>query len=305
MSEQYFYEKVRDKIGFCPDYKDRDYTSGESLSDCSEDDVVCQLNKQLVEQHNNQQNASASCRTLNDVPFSCMTQLVQNYMTCDENIPAAKSKAAYNAFINVTGLKPIDWQNVFNILTGNQSNIANANALFIFLPILGVLLVIIWVMVIAGWIHWMTGIIASIFVFVALYGTSILYRIIMTNQSNSTNEILQKLAQQGQNNFQNSLPYWPQGFFAMACAITAPTGTSGWECNEGESGATGCPCRPCVPTSGNSTSGSSFSSPCSSKISEICVPVDDKRPVSMRKIAPKVFNTSKPAQRRRIIRAKK
>ena len=50
------------------------------MSDCSLDDIIdCHKYDCIVPE--------PSCGIFNDVPFSCMTQLVQNYMTCDEKHP--------------------------------------------------------------------------------------------------------------------------------------------------------------------------------------------------------------------------
>lgn len=226
-------------------------------------------------------------------PYSCMNKLVKEYMTCNENIPKDKRQAAYNAFVNVTGLEPVNWQEIFNIVSGQQFAVYNANALFIYLPVLFVLLVVIWVLVGVKWISWVAGLFWTVFVFAVLYGCSIFYRMYMADNANNQNNALQKIALSQQSNFQNSLVYYPQGLFAMACAVTECG--EAWECNENGVSPTPCPgTKPKPSSKPKPESKSSFSS---SSVSEVSKPLK-------RKVLPKVLPKPKQKPCRKVIKAK-
>ena len=166
-------------------------------------------------------------------PISCMIDLMTGpYVDCGAKIPNDKRKDAYNAFTEVTGLKPINLNNVLTNLNNQQKNILKFNAFYIFFPLFLLSVVAIWLMVGFSWFDWAVGMFLMGLIFIVLYGFSILYRMHAQSYLNDQNTILQNDATNAQNNFENSVAYWPQGLFATACAVTAPTGGTGWICNE-------------------------------------------------------------------------
>lgn len=170
----------------------------------------------------------------NQPSIQCMNNLIMSdYFDCNgPEIPADKRQTAYNNFVSVTGLKPVNWNHTFNHLNSGQKQILNFNAFYIFFPIFLLSMIAIWLMVGFGWINWIPGLFLSGLVFVILYGFSILYRIHARNFLDNQNQQLQQDANDAQKNFENSVAYFPQGLFAVACAVTA-TGTTGdWKCNE-------------------------------------------------------------------------
>lgn len=166
-------------------------------------------------------------------PISCMMELITGpYSDCGEEIPSDKRKAAYDSFVSITGYKPIDWNHALNHLNDQQKKILNFNAFYIFFPIFLLSVIIIWIMVGFGWINWVIGLFFTGLVFIILYGFSILYRIHVHSFLNQQNQQLQRDVSNAQHNFENSIAYWPQGLFAVACAVTATGDTGSWRCNE-------------------------------------------------------------------------
>ena len=171
-------------------------------------------------------------QTANQVPISCMIDLLTgSYANCDAEISTEQRKAAYESFADVTGYKPMNWNQTLTNLNTQQKNILNFNAFYMFFPLFLLAMIIIWLMVGFGWFNWIVGLFLSGLVFIILYGFSMLYRIHARNYIYNQNQQFQRDATDSQNNFENSIALWPQGLFAAACAVTA-TGGNGWRCNE-------------------------------------------------------------------------
>lgn len=167
----------------------------------------------------------------NQPPISCMVNLVTGPLAdCDSEIPSDRRQAAYNAFSQVTGYRPIDLNRAFQNITAQEKQLLNFTALYIFLPMFLLSLIAIWLMVGFGWINWVIGLFLSVVVFIIIYGFSIAYRLHAQNFIATNGGQLERDAEAAQMNFQNSIAYWPQGLFAVACAVTA-TGGTGWSCN--------------------------------------------------------------------------
>lgn len=165
-------------------------------------------------------------------PFSCMIDLLTGeFSNCGAVIPPEKRQAALQAFTSVTGLRPVDLVKSFDVLNNNMKTMLSFNAFYIFMPILLLSIIVIWLMVGFGWITWVVGLFATALVIIVLYGFALLYRIHTENWLNSQSDVLQRDLQEAQINYQNSVAYFPQGLYAIACAITAATGTTGWTCN--------------------------------------------------------------------------
>ena len=99
------------------------------------------------------------------------------------------------------------------------------------MPIFILSLIAIWLMVGFSWFNWIVGLYLTVLTFVVLYAFAIFYRIHASDYLYNQNKKLQNDATNAQKNFENSIAYWPQGMFAVACAVTS-TGTTGWVCNE-------------------------------------------------------------------------
>ena len=191
--------------------------------------------------------AMSAGEVVNELPFSCMIDLISGpYSNCDEDIPQNKRQAAYNAFVDVTGYKPVDLTKAFSTINNDFNTLVNFNAFYMFFPTLILLLIIIWLMVGFSWINWVIGLFFTVLVIVILYGFSILYRIHVQNYIRNQGRTLENEVNAAQKNLENSIPYWPQGLFAVACAITCTGGTGCWSCNERV-------CPPCPPAGTLST----------------------------------------------------
>jgi len=165
-------------------------------------------------------------------PISCMIDLMTGpYVDCGSEIPEDKRKNAYDAFSDVTGFKQINYTEIFNNLNNQQKDILNFNAFYIFIPVLLLSLIVIWLMVGFYWIDWIAGLFLSGLAFIMLYGASMLYRAHGQQSINNNASKIQSEINTYQENFQNSVAYFPQGMFSVACAVTASTGTTGWRCN--------------------------------------------------------------------------
>jgi hypothetical protein len=165
-------------------------------------------------------------------PISCMLELLTgSYSECGSNIPNDKRQAAYNAFVEITGYKPVDWNHLFNDINEDQKTILVFNSFYIFVPILIIILIAIWMMVGFGWFNWVIGLYLTISAILILYMFSIIYRIHVQTYLDSKLSQRESDINDSQHNFENSVAYWPQGLFGVACAVTA-TGSTGWICNE-------------------------------------------------------------------------
>lgn len=165
-------------------------------------------------------------------PVSCMLDLVTGpYSKCGSSIPDDKKQAAYDAFSEITGYRPIDLNHIFDNLNEEQKTILAFNSFYIFVPLLIILLIAVWLMVGFGWFNWVIGIYLTISAILVIYIFSVAYRLHVQNFLDSRVNQVKSDADAAQNNFQNSIAYWPQGLFAAACAVMA-TGTTGWRCND-------------------------------------------------------------------------
>lgn len=162
------------------------------------------------------------------VPFSCMYNLIQNHSNCNTFIPEDKRRKAYQAFSDVTGYKPLNLSSPLNTINEQNKKIANLTVVYLFLPIFIIIFVVTWLLVGFNWIDWIVGLYFIVFAFTILYVFSIFYRIHVNNYIDSTTSSINNYSTQAQENFENSIPYLPQGLYSIACAITG----SEWKCNE-------------------------------------------------------------------------
>jgi len=169
----------------------------------------------------------------NQPPVSCMLNLLKGqYSDCGTTIPSNLRKAAFDAFTEVTGFKSFNNNQAFNIINSDQKAIVNCTAFYFFIPMLILLFIGVSLLVGFSWINWVAGLFLIVLIFIILYGATIAYRIKLLGYLNTNNNQLQQDVTNTQNNFENSVAYWPQGLFAVACAITATGGTGSWSCNE-------------------------------------------------------------------------
>lgn len=163
-------------------------------------------------------------------PISCMIDIATG-SDCNTEISPDRRRAAYRAFTDVTGFQPANLGNLFAQVTNEQRNVLNMTAFYIFFPMFILILIGVWLMAGFDWIAWPVALFISVLAFILLYGFSMLYRMQVYNNLVSQDQIWKADAQAVQNNLANSVAYWPQGLFAVACAVTA-TGGTGWTCNE-------------------------------------------------------------------------
>jgi positive regulator of sigma E activity len=172
-------------------------------------------------------------------PVSCINELINNYMFCGQELTQEQKQAAYNAYIEVTKLKPFDYQSFINNLEAQWVATANIIAFYIFVPILVLLLTAIWLYVGFKKMNWIVGIYLSILVIVVLYGFNLAYRINSQYYYQNKFQNLKNEAAQTTQSYQNSIALQTQGLMAAACAVTCKDGVNCWKCN----GTT--PCPPC------------------------------------------------------------
>jgi hypothetical protein len=149
---------------------------------------------------------------------------------CGAIITPQQRQAAFNTFTQITGLTIPDPNATFDMIATTQDQLLNINAFYIFFPTFLLLIIAIWLLVGVGWVIWPVGLFLSVLIFIILYGFSILYRIQAQDLLLSKEQQFQNIALTNQANFQNSVALWPQGLFAVACAVTS-TGGTGWTCN--------------------------------------------------------------------------
>lgn len=164
-------------------------------------------------------------------PWSCMVDLVDQYMNCGQDISEDKRKAAYQAFVNTTGFKGVDYSQIATEINRSTADIVNLNAFYLWVPLFIVILVILWVMVGFGWLNWAVGLFMTVLAFGILYSFNIAYRIHADRILENRRKNFGKFADTAQGQFENSVAYWPQGLFASACAVTCEDGNC-WSCNE-------------------------------------------------------------------------
>jgi hypothetical protein len=180
-------------------------------------------------------------------PYNCMINLIDKYCTEGQTISDEQKKAAFNAFSDTTGFKPMDLTKIVNNLANQGNNLANFNSFYMFMPITILLIIFIWLMVGFKRINWALGLFATVFVIVILYSFSIAYRLnvqtyVRNRQSSLNNEI-----EQAEENYRNSVAYWNQGLFAAACAVTCTGGTGCWSCQKKTNPASICDQGSCDP----------------------------------------------------------
>lgn len=227
-------------------------------------------------------------------PISCMMELVTGpYADCGEEIPSDRRQAAYDNFVAITGYRPINWNQTLNHLNAQQKTILNFNAFYIFFPIFLLSVIVIWLMVGFGWINWVVGLFFTGLVFIILYGFSMLYRIHAHSFLNQQNQQLQQDVTNAQRNFENSIAYWPQGLFSVACAVTATGDTRSWRCNEPGD------CPDCPTVSSNKVSSKSSKTVKSVGVCGCAAKSKTETVEDATEIAPKLI------RKRRVIRRKK
>lgn len=177
--------------------------------------------------------SAALAALANEPPFSCMIDLLTGqYSDCGTTIPDEQRQAALAAFEKVTGWQPADLVAAFNTITSNQRSVLSYNAFYFCIPVLIILLVGVWMAFGYGVYNWIIALFLTVFVVVVMYGAAVFYRLQTQNfLANQSKTVIDNL-QQAQDSLENSVAYWPQGLFAVACAVTASTGTTGWQCNE-------------------------------------------------------------------------
>jgi hypothetical protein len=160
-------------------------------------------------------------------PISCMMDYL-NDADCNSEICWEKRQAAAKAFIETTGYQPPNYDNVFANIEMNLERMTDFNAGYIFTPIFLLILIVIWLAVGFGWFNWVVGLFMSVLAWAVLYGSAVLYRVQAKTYIRNSASNNAAFAKQLQSDFADTIAYWPQGMFAIACAVT----NDGWQCNE-------------------------------------------------------------------------
>lgn len=250
MNESHFHEVLRKNSTIVE--KDNTLVT-QAITPCTPDQQVLFDNIQSAVDCACVNGDSSLCRAiaagdlLTKEPFNCMVQVIENHSTCGENLSPEVIKAAYNAYTDVTGYTPMNWNEIFTNLYNQNTAILNFNAFYIFMPILILILIIVWLMAGFKWITWPVALYYTTLSIVVLYGFSIAYRIHAQTFLRGRNADYQQKASKAQQSYQNSIAYMPQGIFAVACAIANDGSSDAWTCNEN-------PYTPCPPCNTVSTS---------------------------------------------------
>lgn len=173
------------------------------------------------------------CKAMNIptlLPYSCMIDLIDNNTYCGQTFSQDKLDAAYKTFAEVTHTQPDNTAKSFNTIYNEFTTMANYNAFYMFVPVAVVILLALILMIGFQWIHWGVGLFMIVLVFVIFYGFSVVYRINIQNYINTNSSNLQNELLAAQKNYENSISYWPQGLFAVACSLTC-TGGNCWKCS--------------------------------------------------------------------------
>lgn len=171
-------------------------------------------------------------------PFISMIDVIANQSCCGQKYTETIEDAAAQAFSDVTGYKPVNLDTAFDTLQHQGQIILEFNSFFFFMPVLILILIVIWLMVGFRWINWVVGLFATTLSIVVMYGFAIAYRVSALRYLNEQGIIVKQNLQNAQNNFHNSIAYWPQGLFAATAAIANNGDPSSWTCNN---------CNPCPP----------------------------------------------------------
>ena len=164
-------------------------------------------------------------------PISSMIDLISNNMECGVPLTEEQKTNAYNAYLKVTGLTEVDYEKIIKTVQNEFAYLFRFNSFYMFLPITILVTIIVWLMVIVGWITWPVGSFITTLVWIILYGASVAYRIHLTSMLRSRFKVLFDDASKAQKSRQDSVAYMPQALFAVASAITTPGSGPQWYCN--------------------------------------------------------------------------
>jgi len=163
-------------------------------------------------------------------PLSCLIELMNNYMYCGEPIPEFKRRLAYKAFTDVTGFKPANFEEIFNIIREHQNKVIKFTAFYVYLPIIIIIVIILLGLALIGSITWGGAIFGSIATIIILYIFAVGYRFHTVNFLSSRTQETLALSRGIQQNLENTIAYLPQGILSSACAITC-NNLGCWKCN--------------------------------------------------------------------------
>lgn len=166
----------------------------------------------------------------NDVPFSCMRNLIENFQ-CGKPLPQDKVDKAYKTFTEVTGYTGPNYNEIFTNIAYQTQAAIDFNSGYLYSPIMLLSLVIIWLGVGFGWFNWVVGLFLSLLAFVILYGFSIAYRIHAKSWLREQYQVNTAYINNLQKQYENSIAYWNQGLYASACAIMSDSDDF-WKCND-------------------------------------------------------------------------
>lgn len=167
---------------------------------------------------------------MQDPPLSCLYNLYENDMYCDQSFSEEQSGKAYQAWTEVTGYDPIKVIKELNQHNNIEYKVINGTCLFIFLPVSVIFLLLIWIGVGFELYNWVVGFYLSLFMGFVMYSCSVGYRVYAYKllQENRGEKAQALLA--AERSYINSIAKIPQAILAASCAVNCE-GLGCWTCN--------------------------------------------------------------------------
>lgn len=175
-------------------------------------------------------------------PVACVLEHIETYMCCDSTLSEQQKTAAYEAYVNATKYTPLSMVDFINDEQLQSNRAVTLNAVFFFVPVMLLILIIIWIFVGTGHMNWPMGIFFSLLTIIILYGFSVAYRVTARNSYDRYYSNQLKRAKDAEIGYRNGVAYMLQGLLAASCAITSDgtcAGGSCWTCNPGATCANG------------------------------------------------------------------
>lgn len=171
-------------------------------------------------------------------PLSCMINLIDNYMNCNQKFPEDKLTAAYNAYIKTLNINPPNQEAFINSI---RSKILSANefiSIYIFALLGFIVLVLIVTIFVASGKSLGPAMYLALTVLMIIYSANITYRLYWRSKNIESFDDLVTNAQKDDKAYKDSIAYMPQALMAVACAITCDQQSNPkdcWSCTQIES----------------------------------------------------------------------
>jgi len=168
-------------------------------------------------------------------PMQCMEKYLNGpYATCGADMPQELKDKAFEIFKQVTGFTNIGTEELADAISADQQTMLAYTAYYIFVPIMFLSWILIWIGFGYGMYDWPLALLLSTLTFIVLYFASVFYRINAQVYLDQRNTFIKDNVDASQQAFNDSVAFWPQAMYAIACAVAGDD----WECND--------PCKNCV-----------------------------------------------------------